>query len=87
MHRRPILSFLSSLFCLLITLLATSDLSRAQDATGNYGNDAMAIEKLLHKQQEAWNKHDLEGFMAGYWNSEQLTFFSGARSTTDGRPR
>jgi ketosteroid isomerase-like protein len=31
---------------------------------------------VLHKQQQAWNRHDLEGFMAGYWNSQQLTFFS-----------
>jgi beta-aspartyl-peptidase (threonine type) len=37
------------------------------------------IENVLHTQQEAWNRHDLEGFMAGYWNSPQLTFFSGAK--------
>ncbi len=30
-------------------------------------------------QQEAWNRHDLGAFMAGYWNSEELTFFSGAK--------
>ncbi len=42
-----------------------------------YGNEQRAIEGVLHKQQEAWNRHDLEGFMAGYWNSPQLTFFSG----------
>lgn len=37
-----------------------------------------AIEQVLHTQQEAWNRGDLEGFMAGYWNSPELTFFSGA---------
>lgn len=37
-----------------------------------------AIREVLMHQQEAWNKHDLDGFMAGYWNSPQLTFFSGA---------
>jgi ketosteroid isomerase-like protein len=36
------------------------------------------IDGLLHSQQDAWNRHDLDGFMAGYWNSPQLTFFSGA---------
>ena len=36
------------------------------------------VEHVLHTQQEAWNRHDLEGFMAGYWNSAELTFFSGA---------
>jgi beta-aspartyl-peptidase (threonine type) len=37
------------------------------------------IERVLRAQQEAWNRHDLEAFMAGYWNSPQLTFFSGAK--------
>jgi len=37
-----------------------------------------AIERVLRTQQEAWNRHDLEAFMAGYRNSPQLTFFSGA---------
>jgi beta-aspartyl-peptidase (threonine type) len=38
-----------------------------------------AVEKVLRVQQEAWNRRDLEGFMAGYWNSPELTFFSGAK--------
>jgi ketosteroid isomerase-like protein len=40
-----------------------------------------AIEQVLRTQQQAWNRHDLEGFMAGYWNSPDLTFFSGANQT------
>ena len=36
-----------------------------------------AIQQVLHRQQEAWNHHDLESFMSGYWNSPELTFFSG----------
>jgi ketosteroid isomerase-like protein len=64
--------------CLAILSLAMSDHLFAQDVSGTYGNDAKAIEKLLRVQQEAWNRHDLEGFMAGYWNSPELTFFSGA---------
>jgi ketosteroid isomerase-like protein len=39
---------------------------------------ASAVAEVLHRQQEAWNRHDLAAFMAGYWNSSQLTFFSGA---------
>jgi beta-aspartyl-peptidase (threonine type) len=88
MHGRLILLFFSSLIsswfsfslgCLPIVLFATSQQARAQDESGEYGTYARAIEKVLHKQQEAWNKHDLEGFMAGYWNSPELTFFSGAK--------
>jgi beta-aspartyl-peptidase (threonine type) len=36
-----------------------------------------AIQAVLDAQQAAWNKGDLEGFMAGYWKSEKLTFYSG----------
>jgi beta-aspartyl-peptidase (threonine type) len=39
------------------------------------------IEQVLRTQQEAWNRHDLEAFMAGYWNSPGLTFFSGAKES------
>jgi uncharacterized protein (TIGR02246 family) len=38
-----------------------------------------AVEQVLHTQQDAWNHHDLDAFMAGYWNSPDLTFFSGAK--------
>ena len=40
-----------------------------------------AIEHVLCTQQDAWNHHDLDAFMAGYWNSPDLTFFSGAKQT------
>src|ERR1700758_53172 len=38
----------------------------------------LEVEQVLRRQQEAWNRHDLEGFMTGYWSSPELTFFSGA---------
>ena len=40
--------------------------------------EQVAIEKVLSEQAAAWNRGDLEGFMAGYWKSPELTFFSGA---------
>ena len=45
--------------------------------------DRMDIEQVLFAQAEAWNKGDLEGFMDGYWNSDQLTFI-GSRGLTRG---
>jgi uncharacterized protein (TIGR02246 family) len=39
--------------------------------------DEKAIRQVLDDQVVAWNKGDLEGFMAGYWKSEELTFQSG----------
>jgi beta-aspartyl-peptidase (threonine type) len=40
-----------------------------------------AIEHVLLTQQDAWNHHDLDAFMTGYWNSPELTFFSGAKES------
>jgi len=40
-----------------------------------------AIKHVLAAQQDAWNRHDLDAFMSGYWNSPELTFFSGAKET------
>ena len=37
-----------------------------------------AIRRVIEDLQAAWNRQDLEAFMAGYWNSPELTFFSGA---------
>lgn len=70
-----------SLTVLQIILPPVARQATAQEATGEYGSEGRAIEHLLRKQQEAWNRHDLEGFMAGYWNSSALTFFSGANET------
>jgi beta-aspartyl-peptidase (threonine type) len=36
-----------------------------------------AVRAVLDRQVAAWNKGDLEGFLAGYWDSPELTFFSG----------
>jgi beta-aspartyl-peptidase (threonine type) len=37
---------------------------------------------VLDRQAEAWNRRDLEGFMEGYWNSPDLTFYSGATAVS-----
>jgi len=41
-----------------------------------------AVENVLQQQVDAWNRHDLEAFMSGYWNSPDLIFFSGAQKTS-----
>lgn len=79
MRDRFLLCFLFYACCLPISLLKPKNHASAQVASGAYGNDGKAIEHVLQKQQEAWNRHDLEGFMAGYWHSPELTFFSGAQ--------
>jgi ketosteroid isomerase-like protein len=76
MHRQFLVFFLASC-CVAVFLLAITAPARTQDEPG--GNNSKAIERVLHTQQAAWNRHDLEGFMAGYWHSPELTFFSGAK--------
>jgi ketosteroid isomerase-like protein len=71
--------FVLSLFFLLVVLVVTNDHALAQTASFADGNETRAIERVLRVQQEAWNRHDLEGFMAGYWNSQELTFFSAGK--------
>src|SRR5947209_9887468 len=44
------------------------------------------IKHLLVSQVEAWNHGNLEGFMQGYWQSPDLTFFSGATVTKGWQP-
>jgi beta-aspartyl-peptidase (threonine type) len=39
------------------------------------------IQKVLDEQTAAWNKGDLKGFMAGYWNSPEFSFYSGKDKT------
>ena len=39
---------------------------------------SLAVTQVLVSQMKAWNDHDLDAFMAGYWKSPDLTFFSGA---------
>lgn len=39
------------------------------------------VRAVLEAQVEAWNRGDLQAFMLGYWESEKLTFFSGATRT------
>lgn len=37
--------------------------------------DKKAILKVMELQEQAWNTHDLEGFMQGYWKSDSLKFY------------
>jgi ketosteroid isomerase-like protein len=46
----------------------------------------VAVRAVLQAQVGAWNHHDLDAFMAGYWKSPELTFFSGATETKGWEP-
>jgi len=59
----------------------TGLLLAATIARGGDDKDRSAIARVLDDQAAAWNKGDLEGFMAGYWKSDDLSFFSGNNKT------
>lgn len=45
-----------------------------------------AIRKIMDDQVAAWNRGDLEGFMAGYWNSDKLVFVGSSGVTRGWQP-
>ena len=64
----------------LVPALLTSML--AQNEHPSPPDVRSSVEQVLRAQQDAWNRHDLDSFMSGYWNSPDLTFFSGAQRTS-----
>jgi ketosteroid isomerase-like protein len=70
-----------------VVLLAMTATAQKQSGTVSSPSDAdTAIRAVMDAQVAAWNHHDLEGFMAGYWKSPDLTFFSGAEETQGWQP-
>jgi ketosteroid isomerase-like protein len=60
----------------LITLLSLAAFSWRSTGAQPQSDDAAAILTLLNDQTAAWNRGDIEGFMNGYWNSNQTEFVS-----------
>ncbi len=63
---------------LLMSILALAQTSADSEKS--------AVRDLLARQVDAWNRGDLEGFMAGYWNSPELSFYSGPNITQGWQP-
>ena len=66
---------------LVVLGMAGSASAQADARIAGARNADAGIRAVLDKQVEAWNRGDLEGFMAGYWNSPDLVFQSGATLT------
>jgi ketosteroid isomerase-like protein len=60
---------------LLIAPFAFPSLAATEEPVAD--PETRAVVKVLSDQEAAWNKGDLKGFMGGYWNSPELTFYSG----------
>lgn len=68
---------MKTIFSIIVLLFLCSCKTTQPTAT----DDVAAIRSILVQQQKAWSANDLEGFMAGYWQSEELTYFSSGKIT------
>lgn len=68
-------------FFVALLMVMGSGATTAQNRRAGETKAAREIRAVLDRQVEAWNRRDLEGFMAGYWNSPQLSFYSGGAKT------
>jgi uncharacterized protein (TIGR02246 family) len=64
-----------------IATLAALSLGTNAAAQENGEASRSAIRGVIDDQQTAWNRKDLDSFMSGYWNSPELTFFSGSHES------
>jgi len=66
-----------SLFCIVLIGLTTVTYSQSKREK----KIKKAVMQVLDDQTTAWKKCDIEGFMQGYWKSEELSFTSGNKNT------
>ncbi|MEP6787256.1 MAG: nuclear transport factor 2 family protein [Acidobacteriota bacterium] len=73
---------------MLVLLLISVTFSASVAAQSQVEKNRIAadIRKVMDDQSAAWNRGDLDGFMAGYWRSEKLTFISGTEVTRGWQP-
>ncbi len=63
----------------ILTILAASAVFAQSDR--QKAKISAEIEKVMDDQSKAWNRGDIEAFMAGYWRSDDLVFISGDNIT------
>lgn len=64
-----IIAILIATFTLAASIFAQSDRQKTKISN--------EVRKVMEEQTAAWNRGDIEGFMAGYWQSDKLIFVSG----------
>ncbi len=66
-------------YLLILTLFITNscgDKKQQKEDVSQNPTEIKAIKEILNTQKECWNNGDIDGFMEGYWNSEELIFTS-----------
>src|SRR5580704_13248183 len=68
------------------SMTGTEPASSPRQADPKPTPEETAVRAVLEAQVSAWNKADIDGFMAGYWKDEKLTFISGGDITRGWEP-
>ena len=68
-----------------VVLLAAGMLVRPAVPGSPASSAGAEVRKVLDEQASAWNRGDLDGFLAEYWDSEK-TVFAGSQGITHGLP-
>lgn len=76
---RPILLSLAACMCLSIPACTVAPPVTVSGQQADTARDA--IERVVLRQAEAWNRGDIDAFMQGYWQSPDLRFASGGTVT------
>jgi ketosteroid isomerase-like protein len=66
--------FVFALLCLSCISIKADITTDAIETNDSYELAEAGIRLVMEAQEIAWNKHDLEGFMKGYWKSDSLKF-------------
>ncbi|MFP4844945.1 YybH family protein [Winogradskyella sp. PE311] len=73
---KPIYTILLALlFVSCISVKADVTTEQTKQTTTSPSEAEAAIRLVMEAQEIAWNNHDLEGFMQGYWKSDSLKFY------------
>lgn len=78
-----VVPFVFALLCLSCISIKADVTTEAIENSESLELAEAGIRLVMEAQEIAWNKHDLEGFMQGYWKSDQLKFY-GANGLTVG---
>ncbi len=77
-------SFLLALLCFgCISIKADVNTESLEQRNTDFNSAEAEIRLVMEAQEIAWNNHDLEGFMDGYWKSDSLKFY-GSNGLTKG---
>lgn len=67
----------------IVFILYSCEFSSNSSQKTSFEDDKADILYVMEEQEKAWNNFDLEGFMKGYWKSDELKFY-GSNGVTSG---